>query len=105
FNSGLQYSGINSARSALASFLTINNKPVDSNPIVIRFLKGVFNIRPALPRNNLSWDINFVLSYLKMLSPVKKISLKLLTFKLVMLFALLSGSRIQTLQCLDIRNI
>jgi len=51
FNSGLSYGSLITARSALSSILTsINGIPVGKHPSVIRFLKGVFESRPAMPR-------------------------------------------------------
>ena len=52
-----------------------------------------------------TWDTDLVLSYLKTLLPVQKPSLKMLTYKLITLLALLSGQRTQTLSLLDSRNI
>lgn len=103
YDKKLQYSAINTARSALSTFIFINNVPVGQLPLVCRFMKGVFNERPALPRYKSTWDVNKVLNYLRSLSPVKDITLKLLTKKLVMLFALLSAQRAQTLHLLDVR--
>ena len=46
-----------------------------------------------------------MLQYLIRISPVKSLSLKMLTLKFTMLLALLSGQRVQTLHLLNIRNI
>ena len=67
-------------------------------------MKGVFNLRPALPKNDITWDTTIVLNYLKSLSPVSKLDLKFLTFKLIMLTALLSGQRGQTLHAMTLEN-
>ena len=62
FNNGLSYSSINTARSALSSILpSIDGIPVGQHPLVIRFLKGVFESRPAMPRYTAVWDVNQVL--------------------------------------------
>lgn len=88
FNDGLSYSRLNTARSALSSILPlIDGIPFGKHPLVIRFLKGVFESRPAMPRYTAVWDVNQVLDYLKTLSPVNEISLKSLTLKLTMLLA------------------
>ena len=101
----LGYSAINTARSALSSFIIVDGMDVGKHPIVARFLRGVFKLKPALPRYNVIWDANIVLEYLKSLSPVKNLSLKLLTHKLVMLMLLLSGQRGQTIHLAHIANI
>lgn len=105
YKSGLGYSCINTARSALSSFIQLNNVNIGSHPLVRRFIRGVFVLRPALPRYNVTWDVNIVLKYLKSLSPLSSLSLLQLSHKLVMLLALLSGQRGQTLHLIDIRNI
>ena len=51
FKTGVGYSSVNSARSALPSIIKpACNAPFGKSPLVCRLLKGVFNIRPALPR-------------------------------------------------------
>lgn len=106
YDSGLKYSAINTARSALSSFVVSEDgRPMGKHPLVVRFMKGVFQTRPALPRHGVTWDTDIVLKYIKSLSPVKDLSLKDLTFKLVTLTALLSGQRLQCLHLLDIRNM
>ena len=67
-------------------------------------MKGVFNLRPSNPKYCEIWDVSKVLLYLQKLSPVSKLSLKLLTYKLAMLIALTIASRTQSLHLLDIRD-
>lgn len=81
------------------------NITVGKHPLVRRFVKGVFQLRPALPRYVDTWDVNIVLNYLRGLPPADKLSLKQLTFKLTMLIALLSGQRTQLLYLLNINHI
>ena len=51
FKTGEGYSSVNSACSALSSIIKpVCNVPFGKSPLVCRLLKGVFNIRPALPR-------------------------------------------------------
>ena len=102
---GLSYSALNTARSALSTIITIDHAPAGQHPLVKRFMRAVFNKRPALPRNTITWDVDIVLNYLKTLSPVKTLSLAKLTKKLLMLLLLLSGHRGQTIHLLDIRNM
>ena len=104
FQAGLQYSAITTARFILYSFSYVDNMPVGQLPLVGRFLKGVFNLRPALPRNKVVSDADTVSACLRSLSPVRKLSSKFFTLKLVMLIALLVGQRRQTLHLIDLRN-
>ena len=105
FDCGLGYSAINTARSALSSTLTVDNKPVGTHPLIVRFMKGVFNLKPTLPKNNVTWDPAILLRFLRSLSPVKLLSLKDLSLKLLALLWVLTGQRSQGLQLIDIRNV
>lgn len=97
FDGGVWYSVINSARSALSSAIT--------HPIVVRFMKGVFEQRSSLPRYTNIWNVEVLLRHLLNLGKPQDISLKTLTHKLVMLMALLSGKRRLTLHALDIDSM
>lgn len=106
YESGVGYSALNTARSALSAVgIIIDGFSVGSHPIVIRYMKGVFNERPSLPRYSETWDVSLVLKYLQKLSPVKDLSLKLLTFKLAMLISLTLACRTQSIHLLDIRGL
>ncbi|XP_055958543.1 uncharacterized protein LOC130013683 [Patella vulgata] len=105
FDSGYSYSALNSARSTLSSFITFDNQPLGCNPCIVRFLRGCFNLRPSLPRTNVTWDVDRVLSYLKNLYPLCDLTLKDLTLKCVSLLAIVSGQRMQSLFYIDVRNI
>ena len=51
FTSGLGYSAINTAQSALSFVLILpNNITFGTHSLVARFLKGVFELKPSLPR-------------------------------------------------------
>lgn len=105
FNAGLSYSAINTARSSLSSVINVDNKPVGEHPYVVRFLKGIFNMRPSFPKNITTWDPDIVLQYLKTLSPIKELCFKMLTLKCVTLLWLLSGQRGQSMRLIDVRNL
>ena len=69
FNKGLIYSAINTARSVLRSNLFVDGKPIEEHYMVVKFLKGVFNLRPKLLRTSYIWDTNVILKKLSNLSP------------------------------------
>ena len=50
FKRNLGYTAINTSRSSLSSFLEIDGKPVGQHHLVKRYLKGVFELRPSLPK-------------------------------------------------------
>ena len=100
------YSAICTAASALSSFIVLNDGfTVGSHPVVRRFLKGVFNMKPPAPRYDVVWDVKLVLDFLRKLAPAESIRLKDLTFKTTMLMALVSAQRLQTLHLICIDNI
>ena len=103
YNKGLGYSSINTARSAISSFLNLCGKVnIHNNGRVSRFMKGVFNDRPALPRYKTTWDVGTVLCYLK---GIQDTTLLQLSCRLCILFLLLSAQRCQTLHLLEIDDI
>ena len=103
YEDGLGYSAINTARSALSSVLAFpGNVTFGNQPLVPRFLKGVFALKLSLPRYHRIWDVSVVLRHLKTLGPVYALDLKALTLKFTTLLCLLTGQRCQTLSKLDI---
>ena len=105
FNSGLSYSSINTARYALSTVIAIDGFNVGEHPLVVRFMKGVFNTRPSLPKGKEIWNTDEVLRKLKLISPAHELSLKQLTLKLVVLLALITGQRVQTLHMFNLENM
>lgn len=69
FTSGLGYSAINTARSAMSSVLILPNMTFGTHPLVARFLKGVFELKPSLPRYSSIRDVSVVLQHLRSLGP------------------------------------
>ena len=103
FHTGLSYSGLNTARSALSSVININDKlPCGEHPLIKRLMKGFFNARPTFPRYNYTWDPETVLLFLDKWSPPQDLSRKDFTLKLVMMIALITGQRCQTIHCMDL---
>ena len=106
YNSGIGYSAINTARSALSNIITLaNGMKFGEHPLVVRYMKGIFEIRPALPRYSEIWDVTVVLNYLKTFEHVSALPLKELTLKLTMLLCLTTGQRGQTIHKIDISGI
>ena len=100
---GLSYSTLNTARSALSSILRISDcDSFGSHPLVIRFMKGVFEKRKPQPKYDDIWDASKVLDYLSTLHPVKELSLKDLTLKVLVLLLLVTGQRGQSIHLLTL---
>lgn len=102
FNEGASQGTINCYRSALSLLL---GPEVGSDPGIKRFCKGVGNKRPSKPKYNDTWNPKVVLDHLEEWPANDSLGLKQLTLKLVILLALTTGQRMQTLSLIDIRNI
>ncbi|XP_045161322.2 uncharacterized protein LOC123526296 [Mercenaria mercenaria] len=103
YDRGLRYSAMDTVRSAISVFVKIcGNMDLNSNETITRFMKGVFNDRPTLPRYQTTWDVQIVLDYLKQLTDT---TLLQLSCKLCMLFLLLSAQRCQTLHLVDLSDV
>ena len=62
FDEGLEYRTINTYRFALPGVLPLMEEfPVGQHPLIVRLLKGILNLRPAVPRYQQSWDVNVAL--------------------------------------------
>ena len=102
----LGYSALNTAQSALSSFISLpSGQSVGSHPLIKRFMKGIFNLQPPMPRYTQIWDVKVVLNYLCNFSPLENMGLRDLTYKLSMLIALTSTQRIETLHKLKITDL
>ena len=93
FNTGVGYSAVNSARSALSSLIKpLHGIPFGKDPLVSRFLRGVFNIRPALPRYVTTWNVSKVFQYLKKQQALVNCDLKAVSHRLAILLCLKQGN-------------
>ena len=79
-----------------------DKQSIGSHPLIVRLLKGIYLLRPPTPRYSSTWDVSKVTDYLKTLAPLNELNLKSLTLKTVMLCALASAQREQTLCALDL---
>ena len=86
FKTGVSYSSVNSARSALSSIIKpVCNAPFVKSPLVCRLLKWVFNIRPAFPRYAATWDVTKVFTFIKSKPTLTSCDLKTLSHRLAIL--------------------
>jgi len=88
------YGTLNSARSAIS---LITRRDVANDPFVKRFFKGVFRLRPNKPKYIRTWDVSIVLAELEKWWPLTTLSLITLSKRLVVLIALTTAQRPQTL--------
>lgn len=106
FESGLSYSSINSAKSALSSMLgKCEDCCIGQHPLIIKFMKGVSKLRPPSARYEVTWDANKVLLLFKNWGTDSDLSLHFLSLKLLGLLALITAQRVQTLAAIQITDI
>ena len=102
YHLGKSYSILNSYRSAISStHIYIDNVKIGQHPLVTRFFKGLSSLRPQKSRYKMVWNVDMILDYLKTLWPLKDLSLKMVSLRLVALIALVTAQRIQTIKHLD----
>ena len=106
YTKGCLYSGLYGARSALSHVACIKGFPkLSDHPMISRYLKGIFNRHPPLPKSKQIWDINQVLDYYTNLPDNKELQFKYLVKMLVMLFLILGARSKQALFTINIENI
>ena len=104
YETGKQYRTINTIRSAISmTHEEVDGTRIGQHPLVSRFLKGVFNCRPPVPKYSCTWDVDIVLSYLKDLPDNESLPFQLLSHKVAMLMALSNADRCSDLAALDLK--
>ena len=68
FNVGKQYRTLNTIRSAISmTHSEVDGVRIGQHEIVSRFMKGIFNSRPPMPRYTSTWNVDIILRYLSSL--------------------------------------
>lgn len=93
---------LNTTRSAV-SLLTRNSIGADS--LMKRFCKGVSVLKPQRPRYDFIWDPAPIIAELRKLFPYESLPMDKLVKKLVLLLALASGQRCQTIAAVRVSQI
>ncbi|XP_043276104.1 uncharacterized protein [Venturia canescens] len=102
FEEGASYGSLNCFRSAIS---LISADKIGDRPIIRRFLRGAYKLKPSLPKYSGTWEVDIVLDYLAKLQPLESLSIGDLTNKTVMLLALSTAHRAQTLSCIEVDKI
>ena len=82
----------------------IEGRQLGNLPLVSRFMKGIFELRPPQPKLCSIWPVSKVLSHVAGLEPLEGLSLKDLTLKLTILLALTSAARAHELAALNLTS-
>ena len=96
---GRGYSYINGARSALSTFINCGTISFGKQFLVSKLMKGVFNLRPSIPRYATVWNVKTVLDHLRA-TYVQNMTLSELSHRTATLLCMTSGQREQTMKFL-----
>lgn len=88
------YSSLNTTRCAVS---LISSDQIGNHPLVKRFCKGASTQKPSAPRYDLVWDPEPVIVKLAAMYQHSTVTLEDLTRKLVLVLALATGHRAQTI--------
>ena len=98
FSQGLGYSAVNTARSAISTIMqTRTGQSLGSHPTVVRFMKGIYELKTPQPRYKQTWDVSILLDYFKSQETNARLSLPDLSMKVCALMLLTSAQRVQTI--------
>ena len=95
-NQGGSHSVLIYAKSAVAHVLKMRYQHISQHPLVIKYFKGSFNLRPPLPKISFVWDVQIMFEYFRSLGDNRQISGKRLSQKLLILLLLLGGQRLNS---------
>ena len=97
-HSGKAYNTVNIARSMLSVTLRpIDGIPIGYHPLVVKIMKGCYNLNPPGPKYSSTWDPEIVLAYLRNLGENSGLSFADLSAKAVTLLALSTLLRVSEL--------
>ena len=68
-------------------------------------MKGIFELKPSLPKYYEIWDLSVVLGYLKTVDTLSSSTLKELSLNLTVVLCLTTGQRGQTIHKFDVKYI
>ncbi|KAK6011055.1 reverse transcriptase [Ostertagia ostertagi] len=103
---GLSYSSVASHKAAITTVSDLLfGTSWGENPLVTRFMKGLFRINPPKARYSATWEVDKVLNYITNLGPNSRLPLKQLTLKLTILLALCSPKRVSEIASFSLRSL
>ncbi|XDV42419.1 hypothetical protein PO909_011085 [Leuciscus waleckii] len=105
FTAGLTPSTLKVYVAAIGAYhIPLGGMSVGKDPLVSRFLRGTWRLRPAVRSRVPPWDLSFVLQGLSQapFEPIEEVPEKFLTLKALFLLAISSLKRIGDLQALSV---
>ena len=86
-------------------FHKIDGVEIGKHPEICRHLRGISVARPNKGKHTYTWDADIGLSFLKTWHPLENLSYKQLAYKTLMLMALATAQRMQTLLAFNVDRI
>lgn len=102
FEDGAAYGSLNSMRSAIS---LISGGYIGQSKSMSRFFKGIFMLRPTKPKYDRIWDVEIALEKIEKCFPLEELPIERLTKRLVLLLALGTAHRTQTLAAIKLSNV
>ena len=104
---GKSFDQICMARNALSSVINQQKNVSFGNiPIVKRYMKGIFENNPTLPKFQFTWNVSLLFNYFRNMQDIHALDIQRLTQKLVMLMTLISGGqRVQAIHNIRVFDI
>lgn len=102
YEKGAAHSSINCHRSAISLLV---GPEMAQDYRVLRFFRGIANLRPSKPKYDSTWDPKIVLDHFLSLPCNEQLTIKDLSRKLLCLLALITGHRMQTFSLIKTENI
>ena len=102
---GCEYSSVNTARSAFSSILpAVNGFTFGEEPLIKRLLQGMLKERPNFSRYTITYDVNYVLDYVKKCSISSETSLELTSKILAVMMCLLRSQTLAFFYCMYLND-
>ena len=106
YTSGAGFSSVNAAKAAVSVIIPPSHGvPFGRLPVVVRFMRGISNLRPVLPKYPVIWPVSSLLNYYRSLGDTPSLDLRDLSLKTASLLCLVMLQRAQTIHSLDIKHI
>lgn len=99
---GASYGTLNTMRAVIS---LISENDVTNDPIISRFFRGIFRLKPIKPKYDVTWDVGPVLEFIATQYPLETLNLQQLSERLVTLLALGTAHRVQTFSLMKLDNI
>ena len=97
YDKNVSYSVIKSAKSALSHEICLPPfSSIGEHPLVRKFMKGVYNLRPPKTKCGFIWDVKILFKYFEDLPNNNELDITSLSYKTLCLLVLLSGARVNT---------